>query len=83
MKTVKKIMLPLVVGLAVAACNTGKEIQVNMVSAELIKVDTVYRHPRQEILLTFRCQNKLELVSFAPMYRHYQVGTRYQVLLTK
>jgi hypothetical protein len=82
MKTVRKI-IPLVIVLAVAACNTGKEIQADMVSAELIKVDTVYRHPRQEIQLTFRCQNKLELVSFAPMYSHYQVGTRYQVLLTK
>lgn len=66
-----------------SSCYSGNEIQAEFVNARLVKIDTIYRHPGQEVLLTFRCQNRLKMISFVPLSSHYNVGTVYQVLMTK
>ena len=65
-----------------ASCST-REIQAEFVNAELIRVDTVYRHPKQEAVLTWRCKDKVQFVTFARLNHSYTVGTIFPVLLTK
>ena len=80
MKTILVTMAG-VVAAALLGCSSGKELQVEMVSAQLVKIDTVYRQSSfQQQLLTWRDQDKIEYVSFVPMTQSYNVGTIITVL---
>ena len=68
---------------ALASCYTNKEIQVEMVNAELVKIDTIYRFTNDQQQLTWRDEFNVEYVSFAAMGRTYAVGTRMMVLRTR
>jgi hypothetical protein len=59
---------------AVIGCNTGKEIQVEMVQAELIRIDTVFRQPNERKQLTWRDQDNIEYISFVSMNHTYPLG---------
>ena len=64
------------VALIVIGCTTTKEINVELVSAQLIKIDTVYRNsdsPKQQ--LTWRDKDNIEYISLVSMDKSYPVGT--------
>lgn len=80
MKTIVGLLTLVLLG----SCYSKKEIQVEMVSAELIRIDTVYRNAHfQQQQLTWRDEFNLEYVSFATLGRQFQVGTRMTVLRTR
>ena len=64
----------------VIGCASQKEIQVEMVTAKLVKIDTVYRQPTERKMLTWRDNNNVEYVSFVAMNQNYIVGTRMMLL---
>jgi hypothetical protein len=68
---------------AITSCGLRREIQADFVHAELIKIDKVSRFEKDEMLLTFRCKNKVDFVSFVPVSNQYHVGSKYQVLLPR
>ena len=80
-----KTVIFLVVVAAFAACHSPKELQVQMVNAELIRIDTVRRYyedyTRQ--ILTWKDDRGLEYVSYEPMQYSFSVGTRMFVLRTR
>ena len=62
--------------LIIAGCTTTKEINVELVSAQLIRIDTVFResnNPKQ--VLTWRDKDNIQYISFTTMDRTYPVGT--------
>jgi hypothetical protein len=62
-------------------CYSQKELQVEMIQAELIRIDTVSRStPRQMQQLTFRDQWNLEYITFVPMEESYVIGVRMTML---
>ena len=62
-------------------CYSQKELQVEMVKAELIRIDTVNRYtPMQMQQLTFRDEFYLEYITFVPMQESYVVGTKMTML---
>jgi uncharacterized protein YxeA len=68
---------------AVAAigCTSTKDIQVEMVNAELVKIDTVYRQSSQEQQqLTWRDRNNVEYTSYVSMTQRYPIGMTMVVL---
>ncbi|HYF30699.1 MAG TPA: hypothetical protein VD993_06245 [Chitinophagaceae bacterium] len=75
--------------LAVAAivlfcgCYSFKEMQVQMVNAELIRIDTVYRYERQEQVLTWRGADRTHFVSYAGMGQEFIVGSRVTVFVRR
>lgn len=75
--------------LAVAAivlfcgCYSYKELQVQMVNAELVRIDTVYRYERQEQVLTWRGADRTHFVSYADMGQEFIVGSRVTVFVKK
>ncbi|HKZ65053.1 MAG TPA: hypothetical protein VJ111_01790 [Chitinophagaceae bacterium] len=69
-----KTILAAMCFLAVIGCNTGKEIQVEMVQAELIRIDTLFRQSNNRKLLTWRDQNNIEYISFVSMNHTYPLG---------
>lgn len=76
-----KTLLLVAACLAVVGCVTSKEINVEMVSAQLVKIDTVYRNTDQERQqLTWRDKDNIEYISFVSMNRSYPVGVIMTVL---
>lgn len=65
---------------AAIGCTSSKEIQVELVKAELIKIDTVYRQPNERKMLTWRDDHNIEYVSFVSMHQSYALGTSMLVL---
>jgi hypothetical protein len=61
--------------LAMGGCSTPiKEIQVEMVTAELVKIDTIFRQANERKLLTWRDQDNIKYISFAAMDQTYPLG---------
>ena len=56
-------------------CGVEKDIQVEMVRAELIKIDTVFRSPNTKQLLTWKDGDNVHYVSYESMDRYFIVGT--------
>lgn len=72
----KTILFAIATLLVVAGCASTKEINVEMISAELVRVDTVYQgssHEKQQ--LTWRAKDDLEYVTLVSMSSRYPVGT--------
>ena len=63
----------------VSSCYTPRDVQVDLVCAELIRIDTIVRHTAQEQQLTWRDDFKMEYISYAAMERKFIVGTRMTV----
>lgn len=76
------ILLLSIAIVTLSSCYSAREIQVEMVSAQLVRIDTVYRYSpdEQKQQLTWRDDQNTEYVSFASMKSAYLVGTRMAVL---
>ena len=67
---------------ALASCYSPREIQVDIVSAQLVRIDTVFRYlnDKSQQVLTWRDNENIEYVSYVPLQASYTVGTRMSVL---
>lgn len=80
----KAFIIPVCLALAAAGCTSVKEVQVEMIQAQLIKIDTIYRNPniaRQQ--LTWKGEDNIEYVSFVAMDRVYPLGLSLLVMKTR
>jgi hypothetical protein len=79
MKTMIVLLLAMV---ALASCYSPREIQVDIVSAQLVRIDTVFRYlnDKSQQVLTWRDNENIEYVSYVPLQASYTVGTRMSVL---
>ena len=68
---------------ALYSCWSPRELQAEMVSAELVKIDTALRFSRPEQMLTWRDGNDVNYVTYAPMNNTYFVGSKMIVLIKK
>lgn len=76
----KAILYGIIISGFVTGC-VSKEIQVDIVSAELISIDTVTRFSNvQKQLLTWKVDNNTMYITFVPLEQSYHVGTRIAVL---
>lgn len=78
-----KTILVVIAFMAITGCATEKEIQVEMVQAELIKIDTVFRNPNERKQLTWRDQDNIQYISFIPMNQTYLLGVSMVVMRTR
>ncbi len=67
------------------ACGTSKEVEVDFVSAELVKIDTVYRDPNTyQQLLTWRStESNVQYTTYTPLTNAYAVGSRMLVMVRR
>lgn len=77
-----KKLFVIAAAIAFTSCASTREgIQADLVSAELIRIDTIERYVnRYQQLLTWRTNDQIEYVSYVPMGRKYTIGTRMAVL---
>jgi hypothetical protein len=79
-----KTLLAGVALVVIAGCYTSKEMQVEIVKAELIRIDTINRYSNiQKQVLTWKDEFNMEYVSFAEMNQVYVLGTKIPMLKTR
>ena len=86
-----KIILVMVTAVALGSCYSSKKEQVEMVNAQLIKIDTIFRYQslrnqyawQEEQQLTWMDNYNKEYVSFASINQMYTIGTRMTMLRSR
>lgn len=68
---------------AFAGCYSSREVQVDFVNAELVRIDTIYRHPEQHQVLTWQTGDNIRYISYAPINKPFTVGARIAVMVKK
>jgi hypothetical protein len=68
---------------ALYSCTAPKELQAEITSAQLIKIDTAYRYSSPRQMLTWRDDNRIEYVTYVPMNNVFLVGSRMIVLVKR
>jgi hypothetical protein len=66
------------------SCTGSQELQAEMVSAQLIKIDTAFRYesnPQQ--MLTWRDENNIEYITYAPLANSFSLGSKMVVLVKR
>jgi hypothetical protein len=66
-----------------SSCVSYKEVQVEMVAAELVRIDTITRFERTEQVLTWRSPDKTEYVSYAALGPVYTIGSKVTVFVRR
>jgi drug/metabolite transporter superfamily protein YnfA len=64
-------------------CYSYKENQVQMKSAELIRIDTISRYDRQEQVLTWKSQDNMFYTSYAALGPVFIVGSKVTVFVQR
>jgi len=70
--------------IALFTSSSPRELQAEMVSAQLVKIDTVFRYansPKQ--LLTWRDDNHVDYLTYAPLNNSFLIGARMIVLVKR
>jgi hypothetical protein len=80
-----KAVLSVIGVIALVACGSAREIEVDFVNAELVKIDTVYRYPNnyQQVLTWKSPDNNVQYVSYASLNNSYSIGSRMLVMVKK
>jgi hypothetical protein len=66
------------------SCAGPRAVQAEMISAQLIKIDTAFRYAREpEQVLTWRDDNHIDYVTYAPLKNNFLLGSRMVVLVTR
>lgn len=75
----------LVVALATTlfGCYADKELELQTVNVQLVKIDTVYRHPANEQVLTWKSEDNVRYISYEPIEKSFVVGSRFTVMMRK
>ncbi len=75
----KTIFIAMII-LALCGCRIERDIQVEFLTAELIKVDTVNRYPKDRKQLTWLDQNNIRYVSYISIDKPIAVGVKILVM---
>ena len=75
----KTILVAMII-IALIGCSAGKDIQVEFVTAKLIKIDTVQRFTEYEKVLTWQSDDNIRYTSRLPMKKQVFVGMQFLVM---
>ena len=75
----KTIIVAMVI-IAVFGCSVGRDIQVEFITAKLIKIDTVQKFTLYEKLLTWEDDSHIRYISYVPMKNRVTLGTQMLVM---
>ena len=75
----KTIIVAMII-IAAFGCRTGKDIQVEFVTAKLIKIDTVQRFTEYEKVLTWEDTDNIRYRCYLPMKKKVAVGMEMLVM---
>jgi hypothetical protein len=64
-------------------CYADKQLELQTVNVQLVKIDTVYRHPVNEQALTWQTDDNIRYISYEPMDKSFIIGSRFTVMMRK
>lgn len=79
-----KLVLVIALVIALGSCTVPRELEAEIVSAELIRIDTVYRfddRPKQALI--WRDTNKIDYITYASLQDSYSLGSKMMVLVKR
>jgi hypothetical protein len=78
----KTILAALALWVVVGCSSSFREVQeVDMVRAELVKIDTIWRHPERVKQLTWKDSDDIHYVSFVSIHNeNYDIGSSMYVM---
>ena len=67
------------------ACGTSREIEVDFVAAELVRIDTVYRYPNtyQQVLTWRSTESNVQYITYTRLSTGYSVGSKVLVMVRR
>jgi hypothetical protein len=78
-----KSLLLLCLSATFCGCFPEKEVELQTINVQLVKIDTIYRHPGNEQLLTWESDNNMKFVSYEPLNRSFTLGSRFTVMVRR
>jgi len=79
-----KTILAAAIALSAAGCFSHRELQAEMVRAEVIRIDTIERYlqniPTRQKQILWRDSDNIEYVTYVPMYSYFIVGSTMTML---
>ena len=79
----KKVLLGITPAI-LCCCSVEREVQMNMIDVELVKIDTVQRYTEKpQKLLTWHGFDNVDYVTFAPITNFYRLGSKMKVFVRK
>ena len=78
----KTTLVALALWATIGCTSAYREIQeVDMVMAELVRIDTVFRHPEQKKQLTWKDSDDIQYISYVSLHNdQYSLGTSIYVM---
>ena len=78
-----KLLLGLMGMALILACGAPRDIEVEFVSAELVKIDTVYRFPNtyQKVLTWRSSETNVQYVTYTALNTDYLIGSKVLVMV--
>ncbi|MCW3074825.1 MAG: hypothetical protein JWP69_1894 [Flaviaesturariibacter sp.] len=68
---------------ALVSCSVKRELQAEVVSAQLVQIDTVNRYSGNQLYLTWKCSNNITYGTYASIPNRYQVGLVMPVMIQR
>jgi hypothetical protein len=78
-----KTILAVAAILALYSCSSPRQLQAEMVSAQLVKIDTAFRDTGPTQMLTWRDDNEIDYVIYAPLNNVFLLGSKMTVLVKR
>ena len=68
---------------ALYSCSSPRELQAEMVSAQLVKIDTAFRTTNPTQMLTWRDDHDIDYITYAPLNNVFFLGSKMTVLIKR
>ena len=79
-----KTILVIATAVVLCSCVGPREVEAEMVSAELVRIDTAFRYANSpEQMLTWRDDNHISYITFAPLNNNFLLGSKMIVLVKR
>ncbi len=76
------VCLATLVGLS--SCFAERNLQGQIIDAELIRIDTIYRYPDNQQKLTWKCPyNNVEYVTYTNLKLQYNLGSKMPIIVSR
>lgn len=79
----KNLCVAVFVCALLVSCSTRREIQVELMNVQLVRVDTIYRSDQSQKVLTWQTDNHVKYYSFEDLNLSIPVGTFMKVLVKR
>jgi hypothetical protein len=78
-----KAIFTLALAASLCGCYTNREVEVQTINVQLIRIDTIYRHPGLEQVLTWQTDDNVKYVSYENMQKTFTLGSRFTVMIRR